>query len=48
MENSALIIGGTGFIGHALCTQLLSQDIKTRVPISAKRLKKAWNEINDI
>lgn len=31
MENTAIIIGGTGFIGRALCTQLLSQGIKTHV-----------------
>jgi len=31
MEKTALIIGGTGFIGNALCTQLLSQGIETHV-----------------
>lgn len=31
MKKTALIIGGTGFIGHALCSQLLSQGIKTHV-----------------
>ncbi len=31
MGKSALIIGGTGFIGQALCTQLLSQGIEVHV-----------------
>jgi len=31
MEKTALIIGGTGFIGQALCTQLLSQRVKVHV-----------------
>lgn len=31
MEKTALIIGGTGFIGQALCTQLLSQRTKVHV-----------------
>lgn len=31
MEQTALIIGGTGFIGQALCTKLLSRGIKTHV-----------------
>jgi len=31
MEKTALIIGGTGFIGQALCTQLLSRGIKTHI-----------------
>lgn len=26
---------------------LFAQELKTRVPVSAKRLKKAWNEISD-
>jgi len=31
MEKTALIIGGTGFIGQALCTQLLSLGINTHI-----------------
>ncbi len=31
MKKTALIIGGTGFIGQALCTQLLSLGIETHV-----------------
>lgn len=31
MKKTALIVGGTGFIGRALCSQLLSQGIKTHV-----------------